>query len=250
MNNFDYSFFQFSSSKPSFTSCGAKLQENSQSLRYGFFLDLVDASTDISVGVYDKDDNELTGLSGIVTNVAGNKYHFLISHTISNYDAKCMYIGVNYTIDGTVNHAYSNLIYNNYSAELTDVQYRCYEDSFSFPYDGNTKTNRLKLPILANKPQYPQDDKIYVDGNGVRNLLYSKISKENEFETEYLPTEWHEKIVVMLGHDNVLFNGTKIQKTGEYEIDYDNEDKLDCGLYLYKAKAKVSTNTIIRNSMC
>jgi hypothetical protein len=106
------------------------------------------------------------------------------------------------------------------------------------------------LPIKIKSPQFPQEDKVYVDGNGVRRLLSSKIDKEYELETEYIPEDWHEKMIVALSHDEVYFDTVRLQKSAAYEINYEEEDELPCGITLNKASAKMTKNTTIRNNNC
>lgn len=145
---------------------------------------------------------------------------------------------------------YSNIFRFVPTKETTLVKYLCYEAQFGFDYTIADSFNQVRLPILIKEPQFPQEEKIYVDGNGVRKLLFAKIDKEYELETEYMPIDWHEKMVVILAHDEVYFDGEKLQKTGAYEIKYDEYDELSCGTRLYKASAKLTRNTTQRNNNC
>jgi hypothetical protein len=145
---------------------------------------------------------------------------------------------------------YSNLLRYDATSATVLLKYLCYEPQFGFDYSIDNSYNQVRLPIRLFAPQFPQDDKIYVDGNGVRRLLVSKIDKEFELETEYMPENWHEKTVVMLAHDRVGLNDIQLQKSAPYEIDYENEDVLSCGITLNKASAKLSKNTTIRNNNC
>ena len=92
--------------------------------------------------------------------------------------------------------------------------------------------------------------KVYIDGNGVRRLISSKIDKEYELETEYMPQDWHEKLIIALSHDEVYFDTVRLQKSAAYEINYEEEDELPCGITLNKASAKMTKNTTIRNNNC
>lgn len=146
---------------------------------------------------------------------------------------------------------YSNLFrYVADTTETTLVKYLCYEPQFGFDYDISNSYNQIRLPIIIKKPQFPQEDKVYIDGNGVRRLISSKIDKEYELETEYIPEDWHEKLIIALSHDEVYFDGVRLQKSAAYEIDYEEEDKLPCGTILNKASAKMTKNTTIRNNNC
>ena len=140
-----------------------------------------------------------------------------------------------------------------YVSDITEtalVKYLCYEAQFGFDYTITNSYNQVRLPILAKNPNYPQEDKVYVDANGSRRLLFSKVDKEYDLETEYITEDWHEKLVIAIGHDEVYFDGVRLQKSAPYEINYDEFDELPCGTRLYKASAKLSKNVTQRNNNC
>lgn len=144
---------------------------------------------------------------------------------------------------------YSNLF--RYVSETTEtilLKYKCNASEFGFDYDIENSYNQVRLPIRLRSAQFPQEEKIYTDSNGVRKQLFAKIDKEWELETEYIPVEWHEKLIIALAHDEVYFDGEKLQKSAEYVINYEDEDVMDCGIKLYKATAKLTKNQTIRNS--
>lgn len=151
--------------------------------------------------------------------------------------------------------AYSNLLryVTNEDGYLSKITYYCNEEQFGFPF---TKFNRTKsymqlaLPIRISKPQYKQTDKIYENRNGEQIVLYATINKEYEGETDYIPEEWHEKIVTALSCDEVYINGERVTKSDSYEIDQDNYTYSDCGIRLTRATFKVKTNVTQRNSNC
>lgn len=130
----------------------------------------------------------------------------------------------------------------------TLLKYFCNSSEFGFDYDIENSYNQVRLPIRLHSAQFPQEEKIYTDSNGVRKQLFAKIDKEWELETEYLPVEWHEKLITALAHDEVYFDGEKLQKSAEYVINYEDEDVMDCGIKLYKATAKLTKNQTIRNN--
>lgn len=161
-------------------------------------------------------------------------------------DLTCFYFSFEYASE------YRSNIFRYVSdiTETTLIKYLCYEPQFGFAYNISNSYNQVRLPILIKNPQFPQEDKVYIDGNGVRRLISSKIDKEYELETEYIPQDWHEKLIIALSHDEVYFDGVRLQKSAAYEIDYEEEDKLPCGTILNKASAKMTKNTTIRNNNC
>lgn len=163
------------------------------------------------------------------------------------YDQTCFRLGLLYGSTYTASNLFR---YVSDTTETTLVKYLCYEPQFGFDYDISNSYNQIRLPIIIKKPQFPQEDKVYIDGNGVRRLISSKIDKEYELETEYIPEDWHERLIIALSHDEVYFDGFRLQKSAAYEIDYEEEDKLPCGTILNKASAKMTKNTTIRNNNC
>lgn len=151
--------------------------------------------------------------------------------------------------------AYSNLLryVSNEDGYLSGLSYYCNEEQFGFPFTKQKQTKsymRLSLPIRISKPQYKQADKIYENRNGEQIVLYATINKEYEGETDYIPEEWHEKIVTALSCDEVYINGERVTKSDSYEIDQDNYTYSDCGIRLTRATFKVKTNVTQRNSNC
>lgn len=136
------------------------------------------------------------------------------------------------------------------SDKFSIIEYRCNEDAFGFSYASNEFYNIICLPVRLHKAQFPQADKIYQKLNGERKVLFSKIDKEYELETDYMPIDWHEKMIVALSHDHVKVNSNTLTKTSDYQIDYENEEITNTGVLLVKGNCKVSTNLTLHNSNC
>lgn len=83
-------------------------------------------------------------------------------------------------------------------------------------------SNRVRLPVRVIKPQFPDTRTTFTNAVGDDITLASSVSKTYEFNTDYIPEEWHEKIAILLNHDNVTFEGEKylggISKNAPYEI--------------------------------
>jgi hypothetical protein len=129
------------------------------------------------------------------------------------------------------------------------VAYYCEEDGFDFSYCPPSLVNRVRLPLLLKEPQFPQSQTVYDKRNGRRKLLSASISKEWGLETDYLPEEVHEKIIVALSHDAVYIDGELLTKTGDYSIDYGGIVERS-GVKYMKGSCKVSANRTHRNSNC
>lgn len=151
--------------------------------------------------------------------------------------------------DGMFN--YSNLMINDLDARLSEVEFMCYDYAFDIPFGkGNSDEQYLiqPMPINLHSPQYKQKDKIYTKRNGEQVVLYANITKEYEGETDYIPMEWHEKILMALSCDEVYINGERVTKSNTYEIDHENVTYTDCGIKLMRATFKVTKNVTQRNS--
>lgn len=115
------------------------------------------------------------------------------------------------------------------------ISYRCNENSFGFYYyisdgEGGNELegifNKVRLPFYLTAPQFPVTRKVFVKSNGERKKLSSRIATEYEVNTDYMPKEWHEKLVVAFEHDEVLIQNIDsgvdggFSQEGNYDIDW------------------------------
>jgi len=153
-------------------------------------------------------------------------------------------------VSGATYYYSQPLTYTQNVTETSILKYYSEKQVFGFPYDDDTFQNRIRLSLKIEKPQFPQQDEIYIDAMGVRRLLTSRVDKEYALETDYLSVEMHEKIIVALSHNFVFVNDEQLQRSGAYEIDYENELLSDCGEKLYKGTARMARNTTLLNLNC
>jgi hypothetical protein len=144
---------------------------------------------------------------------------------------------------------YSNLLrrYENPKGELALLSYTCDTETFDLPFT-SSRPIRQWLPIWLNKPAFNQKDEIYEKLSGERVVLFATINKELQAQTDYIPEWWHERIVLALSCDKVFVNGTRLTKSDNYDIDWDNHTEADCGVWLAKAKWKMVANVTSRNA--
>ena len=144
---------------------------------------------------------------------------------------------------------YSNLLrrYENPKGELALLSYTCDTTTFDLPFT-SSRPIRQWLPIWLNKPAFNQKDEIYEKLSGERVVLFATINKELQAQTDYIPEWWHERIVLALSCDKVFVNGTRLTKSDNYDIDWDNHTEADCGVWLAKATWKMVANVTSRNS--
>jgi hypothetical protein len=159
---------------------------------------------------------------------------------------------VNYDED-TSYRSNTNLLKFVTDASYTSVlEYSCEENSYGFVYCYATIPNRVRLPLYLNRPQYNDDETVYVKSDGSFKVTRSVTRKEYEVKTDYFNDQVHEKLKVALSHDAVsitsdVYSGG-IRKNGSYEILWD-----ELPGYSGEASAKVKVNStpyLVRNDNC
>lgn len=84
--------------------------------------------------------------------------------------------------------------------------------------------NRIRLPITIGRAQFPVERNIFRKANGERKTLSAIISKTVEGQTDEMPEDWHQKLVVALSHDTVNIEDTRlitgVALDGEYQIEW------------------------------
>ncbi len=103
----------------------------------------------------------------------------------------------------------------------------------------NSETfNEVHLPILIKNPKFPEARKTYIQSNKQYKVLSAVIEKEWECKTDILPDIMHEKIAVMLAHDNIHFTNHKIDsdvyKKDDYDIDWPDSDTSETAIATFK----------------
>lgn len=130
------------------------------------------------------------------------------------------------------------------------LEYRCNETQYGFDYNNTEAFNSIRLPIRAHSPNPLTEQKVYTKFDGTKKVLYAKMDKQWELETEYFPETLHDKIIVALAHDVVRLNGVTVVASGDYAIDWPNGYQLEDGTWVAKATAKIQGNKTLRNSNC
>lgn len=102
--------------------------------------------------------------------------------------------------------------------------------------------NRIRLPFKLTRAQFPEERSSFRKANGEVKTLSVVIRKQYEGETDFLPENWHQRLVIALGHDNIRYEGEKfigdIAKDGEYNISW--PDFLDYPTAKAEFKAQVT----------
>lgn len=154
-----------------------------------------------------------------------------------------------YKIEKSYVYWYSNLLrrYENTNGELALVEYTCGGETFGIPFSTISPV-RQWLPIWLDSPKPTQEDEVYEKLSGERVVLFAAINKEYEAQTDYIPYEWHERMVIALSCDRVVINGEQLTKSEKYELDWSNVSKIDCGTKTIRATWKMVANVTSRNS--
>lgn len=84
--------------------------------------------------------------------------------------------------------------------------------------------NRIRLPIMFAKPQFPTERNMFRLANGVNKTLSVVVRNTYEGKTDQLPEDWHRKLVIALAHDEVTIENERLMSNvtldGDYGIDW------------------------------
>lgn len=92
---------------------------------------------------------------------------------------------------------------------LSVLGYYSNEDGMTFRYQKdngnpiNELINKIELPLYLKNMQPVIESGSYMRSDGSRKKLFSRIYKEWELETDYMPQVWHDKLNIALQHDYV-----------------------------------------------
>lgn len=165
-------------------------------------------------------------------------------------DGMCFYLETEADAHGRVFRS-NNIKYYEKKDGLAFIQYWCDEDAFGFPWGllgGDTYAVTAYVPMRLHSPQFNQADEIYTTLSGKNIVLYSELNKEYEVEVDYLTDELHRKLLVALSCDYLYVDGELLTKSDKYDIDWGNADTLGSGEKIAKAKFKLKSNIVNRNS--
>lgn len=135
------------------------------------------------------------------------------------------------------------------------VQYINNENAFGFLYtNGNPNTlnglyNRVRLPLYLNQPQFPVKRNVFTLSNGMQKKLSSRIEKEWNVETDYMPKEWHEKLVIALEHDHIGMQNVNSNTFSEFMNESNYEINWQAFLDYPTAPAKFKLKQIPYNNV-
>jgi hypothetical protein len=100
--------------------------------------------------------------------------------------------------------------------------------------------NRIRLPFYVTRPQYPREANVFRRADGSTKVQSVIIRKVFEGETDNLPKEIHERLIIALSHDDVTIEGRYLSTGVSLEgNDYDIEWTKFLDFPLAKAAFKV-----------
>ncbi len=146
----------------------------------------------------------------------------------------------------------SNLFHRTDNVFSTFIEYACNEDAFGFYYCPDADiVNRVRVYMHISKPQFLDDESVYVKSNGVRKVLKSVNRKQLEVLTNLFDANFHEFLKMAIGHDIVSVKGKwyegGIVKDGNFQIDWPNFIDFESAPAAFKLLA---TPYNFRNSNC
>jgi len=165
---------------------------------------------------------------------------------------ECFRLGLEMTINGTTFYKASNKFYRACEIEYTTVlEYYGDEDIYGFKYCQFDLFNRVRIPMLLDQPQLPDEESVYPKSDGTLVITKSVTKKEFEGSTQHFYFKTHEKIKIALSHDQVFATGINvdngIRKNGNYEIKWTNNRKYIKAPAEFKA---FETPYLVRNDNC
>lgn len=84
--------------------------------------------------------------------------------------------------------------------------------------------NRIRIPFYVTRPQYPREANVFRLADGSTKVQSVIIRKVFEGETDNLPKEIHERLIIALSHDEVTVEGRYylggVSLDGDYDIDW------------------------------
>lgn len=85
-------------------------------------------------------------------------------------------------------------------------------------------SNRIRLPFQIHSPQFPAERQVFRKANGQTKTQSVVIRKVYELEVDFVPEEWHQRMVIALSHDNVRLEAERflgdISQDGDYTIEW------------------------------
>lgn len=84
--------------------------------------------------------------------------------------------------------------------------------------------NRIRLPLMIGKPQFPETREVYRKSNGKSVTQSIVIRKTYEGVTDYISERLHEKLKIALAHDFLQFEADnyygRLVQSGDYQINW------------------------------
>ena len=144
--------------------------------------------------------------------------------------------------------AESNNLYYLCDTKYTSVvQYELYESGFE--WECPVGINRVRLPLYLSAPQFPQENEDYKMKSGLRRKMFAEIEKSYSLNTDYLPEDLHQKLLIALSNDEVYIDDELLTKSDTYNIDWSNTETID-EIKLAMASCRMVENVTFRNDNC
>jgi hypothetical protein len=155
----------------------------------------------------------VTGYTKYTYEVATNNYLIVIklsnSTLLDAYNVgECFQIDFALSFDGEI---YFNQTANQCFQRIADtcftsvVDFNNNENAFGFIYTVTSFSNRIRLPIYFKNPEFQNRQKVYVRSDGTRKKLFARLAKKWVGLIDMATEEVHQKLIVALSHDNVIF---------------------------------------------
>lgn len=117
----------------------------------------------------------------------------------------------------------------------TTIRYRSNENSMGFFYRSINNlnvnilsqfSNALRLRFYLKAPQFETKQTVFTLSNGNKKKLAARVEKEWSAVVDWMPQEWHERLVLATEHDQFVVEAQQLSgnmmKEGGYEINWED----------------------------
>lgn len=112
------------------------------------------------------------------------------------------------------------------------IAYSCNESAFDFVY-GAGQMNQIRLPVSLSKPSFPKTRTVYTRSDGSKQLLSATVNKEYELHTDQADEWFHERLSILLAHDNIVFDcadvsggAFEVLESADYSVEWDEDSNI------------------------
>jgi hypothetical protein len=144
---------------------------------------------------------------------------FNLSVVLGTLEAELLYMVSDQCFKKINDQCYTSVLKYINGDNAFGFQYRSFG---TFPLLSFTQ-NRIRLPIYFKEPNNPSNREVYQRSNGTRKTLSARVNKTYKAILDEVLEETHQRLVIALSHDSVIFVPENYINTTGFECIFDNE---------------------------